>query len=319
MTSCANCGRELASARFCPECGHPVGEPAPPPGPTTLEQTAERSAVPADDWRSTTAERPAVRAPLPPPPSGHDQPRYPLFADQVAPAATPTGGGRPRMLDHGWLPWAVAALALVLVAGLGFLLLGGGDDEPAVAGRPTRTSGSATDPDRDSANQEPGAPQDVAHLATASAPRTAPPNQDLDGNQVRYEARNLLDGVDETCWRMPGDGTGQEITIRLDQPTTLRKVGLINGYAKVATDGAGRTLDWYRGDRRIRRVEWVFDDGTTIGQRFTDTSDMQTMDIDPVTTSTVLIRLVEVTRPGHGRAARNYTPISDVTLVGTPG
>src|SRR6478752_3413388 len=103
--------------------------------------------------------------PPPPPVAGApgDGPRFPLFADQVdappaaapaaapvptpapTPAPTPVHGAptTPTPGEHShrapgdgsgarpWLPWAVGALVLVLVAGLGFWLLAGRDDSPA--------------------------------------------------------------------------------------------------------------------------------------------------------------------------------------------
>jgi hypothetical protein len=135
---------------------------------------------------------------------------------------------------------------------------------------------------------------------------------------VRYEGRNMLDGVAQTCWRMPGDGTGSEIALQLPGPTTISSVGLVNGYAKIARDASGRRLDWYHGNRRLLRIEWVFDDGTTVRQSLDDTRRMQSVDVDPVTTQTVRLRLVEVSRPGSGPAARDNTAISDVSLIGAP-
>ncbi|MGA8246613.1 MAG: hypothetical protein WB797_06885, partial [Nocardioides sp.] len=160
-----------------------------------------------------------------------------------------------------------------------------------------------------------GPAADVAGLAHASAPRHAPAAVDFAGRPVSYVASNMVDGATDTCWRTPGDASGIVLTFRLDQPTVLTKVGLINGYAKTVFPG-GRRFDWYHGDRRVLAVDWVFDDGTTVSQRFSDTPAMQTMRVDPVTTSTVRIRITRVSRPGHGRAARNDTPISEVSLVG---
>ena len=77
------------------------------------------------------------------------------------------------------------------------------------------------------------------------------------------------------------------------------------------------TYDWYRGDRRVLAVEWVFDDGSTVSQQLAQTRAMQTHRVPPVTTSTVQIRITSVSRPGHGPAARNDTAISEVSLVGT--
>ena len=123
----------------------------------------------------------------------------------------------------------------------------------------------------------------------------------------------MVDGVADTCWRMPGDGTGMELTFTLAGPTELTEVGLINGYAK----RAGK-LDWYAGNRRVRSVEWVFDDGTVVPQSLSESRNLQTLQIDPITTSTVVLRLVSVSAPGQGPSARNFTPISEVSLYGTP-
>ena len=153
----------------------------------------------------------------------------------------------------------------------------------------------------------------MARFADPSAPITAKPNLDTQGNMVRYAASNMVDGVAETCWRMPGDGTGTELTFTLAGPTELTEVGLINGYAK----RAGK-LDWYAGNRRVLSVEWVFDDGTVVPQSLSESRNLQTLQIDPETTSTVVLRLVSVSAPGQGPSARNFTPISDVNLFGTP-
>jgi hypothetical protein len=146
-------------------------------------------------------------------------------------------------------------------------------------------------------------------------PATAPPNQDVDGHPVTYGAHHLLDRVPETCWRMPGDGTGAEITVTLARPARLRSVGIVNGYAKEAVDAQGDTVDWYHGNRRVLAVEWVFDDGTTASQTLRDTTAVQSVDVD-VTTRTVTLRLLDVSPPGTGPARRDYTAISELTLVG---
>ena len=92
---------------------------------------------------------------------------------------------------------------------------------------------------------------------------------------------------------------------------------MINGYAKTAQDAQGRELDWYHGNRRVLSVEWVFDDGTTVVQDLDDTTDLQSVDVD-VTTTTITVRLLEVSAPGNGPAARDYTAISELSLRRTP-
>jgi hypothetical protein len=127
-----------------------------------------------------------------------------------------------------------------------------------------------------------------------------------------------VDGALDTCWRMAGDATGTVLTFELDQPTTLSRVGLVNGYAKTAFSG-GRRFDWYAGNRRVVSVDWIFDDGSSVSQSFSGSRAMQTEPIDPVTTATVRLEITAVSPPGHGRAARDDTAISEVTLVGSPG
>ena len=286
MRNCSICGHDLGTGRFCTSC-HPAGPPPPP-------------------RRST---------PPPPPPGSVPPPvpRYPLYADEVGDAAPvdedatrldlpvvplvePPQPGQPPRDRRPWPAWLAAGVVLVLVLGIGAAWLGRGDERPG--------SGSA---------HAAGQGRDLTSRATVEVPATAPPNQDAGGNPVEYAAANMLDGVPETCWRMPGDGSGGEITITLPRETVLRRVGLVNGYAKAARDAQGNKLDWYHGNRRVLSVEWVFDDGTTLAQDLRDTTALQTIDVD-VTTTTVTLRLVSVSDPGIGAAARDYTAISDLSL-----
>jgi hypothetical protein len=222
------------------------------------------------------------------------------------------------------MAWVAGAVALILVGGLGaWLLFGGDDSEPNLVVSDQQNQPSKPDPQDKPAKPKkkpgsPGEPGDVASQATATVPATAEPGTDFDGNVVQYEAPNMLDGVPATCWRMPGDGSGETITLALAEETELTRVGLINGYAKTDTDASGRTLDWYAGNRRILSVEWVFDDGSVVTQDLGETRELQTLEIDPVTTSTVELRMTTVTPPGPGPSRRDYTAISELALVGAP-
>lgn len=328
MSTCVNCGHELGVGRFCTNCGHPV------------------DALP--DWRTDTAVRPPAAAPvppLPPPPTSPPptpaagsvppKPRFPLFADEVDGAPGPVAYGSPppppapapapsaHRRRASWGPWVAVATVLVLVAALGVWLLTDDDGEPKATdpGRDTTPSASRSpskSPPKTPTRSPSGDPVpagDITADSTAEVPATAPANQDVEGNRVDFEAANMVDGVPETCWRMEGDGTGEEITITLPGETVVSSVGLVNGYAKTARDAQGRELDWYHGNRRVLSVEWVFDDGTTLSQELDDSTAMQTIDAEDVTTSTITLRLVSVSEPGTGRASRDNTAISDLSII----
>jgi hypothetical protein len=326
MPVCAQCGHEFDLGRFCTNCGHPVDAPVDEGLDLWRTDTTERPAHPA---RAPVRDE-AAPAPAPAPTDPDATTRYPLFADQVTTPQRPEAthshrAGRP------WLPWVAGAVAMLLVAGLGAWLLFGGDDSDAdlVAGEPRSDSGKEPSrqekPGKQQKNKNAppprnaaGKPTDVSAQATAVVPATATPSTDFDGNVVLYEARNMLDGVPATTWRMPGDGAGETISLDLADETKLTRVGLINGYAKTGTTASGGALDWYAGNRRILSVAWVFDDGSQVTQELTETRKLQTVDIDPVTTSSVQLRLVTVSPPGQGPSRRDYTAISDVALVGSP-
>ena len=356
MTSCASCGHQLGVGRFCTNCGAPVessssvGAPAasvPTTGAPTVSVPAA-GAVAGDDWHTDTAERrlsaadprtpPSAVAPPPPP-------RYPLYADEVVAPSAPAVEVAPEVTwgaeatpdpapvedyhvyaeaepqpdyDQGYsyeerrspVLWILAtALVLVLVAaGWWFLVRDNGSDPTASDATPSAKSGESSAPDG----------QDVAGRASAKAPRTAPPNEDVNGDQVSYDASNMLDGVPSTAWRAPGDGSGMTLTFTLRAPTELHQVGMINGYAKSSTDGKNRTFDWYLGNRRIESVVWVFDDGTKVKQSLEETQDLQMVDVDDVLTSKVELKILKVSKPGKGDAARDFTAVSEVSLVGDP-
>ncbi|WP_139981119.1 NADase-type glycan-binding domain-containing protein [Nocardioides litoris] len=107
MDQCARCGHVLGIGRFCVNCGHPRGEAVAPPD-ASPEATAG-----GDDWRTGTAERPAVRdgaatgptvpppvlPPAEPPPAygAPGGPRYPLYADEptLVPGSDAGSGSSP--------------------------------------------------------------------------------------------------------------------------------------------------------------------------------------------------------------------------------
>lgn len=322
-TYCTSCGHELGVGRFCINCGRPVPGRHPEADPP--------------------AGVPTVTAPVVPPPTGQLPPaaRYPLFADApptvvspAVPSAPPAFAPVPLTPEPGprrgvrWLPIIVALVLLAVVAGVGGYLLVSRDDDRATDDRTEQggpvdapTSG-ATDgsqpaqPDSSGSDGPVEAPDagDVVELdedISAEVPAVAPPSRDSEGRPVRFRPANMWDGRPRTAWRMPGDGTGQTLTFDLGAEVVLTDVGLVNGYAKV--DGPN---DWYDANRRIRKVQWEFDDGTRVTQDLTDVRTLQPTEVGPVRTRTVLLHLIEVSAPAEGPGGRDFTAISEIRLLG---
>ncbi|KRF36258.1 hypothetical protein ASG94_01935 [Nocardioides sp. Soil805] len=227
-------------------------------------------------------------------------------------ATSATPGPAPRPLRPPWLLAVVGAVLALLLLVVLVSCLGGDEDAAEPAGTP---GGPSTEGPETAGGQR--RPVDVAPRARIEAPAPAPVTTDLDGSTVGFAADQMVDGVPQTSWRVSGDATGSTITFTLRRPTTLTSVGLVNGYAKTVPDGSS-LVDWYPLNRRITRVLWVFDDGSTVGHDLREVRRLQRVRIDPVTTRTVELRIATVTPPGAGPLGRDYTAISEVVLSGTP-
>jgi len=310
MAYCTHCGHHVEVGRFCTNCG----------------------AAQADLWRTDTAEReltavlePIVLEPVVSDPDVPGPAVRPLYADEAVPVITTRTAVVPGQVDpvtevtqvtqvtsvarivqadevdrrRGHLVVLAGAAAVVLLCAVAWLVGHALSGEPGTSAGPGIPTGS-------------GDVVDLTRGASASAPETARPNLDLTGDMVRYEASNLLDGVPSTAWRMDGDGSGETLTITLPGPSVVTRVGLVNGYAKVDHDGRDRATNWYDRNRRVLEVEWIFDDGTTVVQHLDETRRMQSIEVGPVSTSTIQLKIMIVTRPGD----RDYTAISDVLIEG---
>lgn len=214
---------------------------------------------------------------------------------------------------HAWIAWVLGA---VLLVGLVLVLLDAFGTEGDETGTdPGASESSAPAPDQGS--EVPEAPAGVgkrfemAAGGSVAVPDTAPPTTDFDGNLVAYEATQMNDGNPSTTWRMAGDATGQTVTLALAEPGVVQRVGLVNGYTKQV---AG--VDWYPNNRRILAVTWTFEDGSTLDQTFAERPGVQVLKVPPVLTSTVGITITSVTPPGGGNLGRDYTAISEVSVIG---
>jgi hypothetical protein len=288
MNTCKRCGAELDLGRFCINCGAPV-----------------------DAEASAAVEVPVVYGPA----TTYALPDSPAVAGPRvgAPGRRRSPG---RAAGPGAAVWIFLAIGLLLAILLGSCLAirtGGSNDDkvPSSAGvskTPEPTTPSTTAPTGTDSGR-PGV--DLAAIAKVSAPAPMHPSRDISGHKVSYPASNMLDDDRATAYRISGDGSGTVIRFDLRKERVMTAVGLINGYAKV--DGG---TDWYPRNRRILKVEWRFDDGTVVTQKLVDTPDLQTIQIDPETTQSVELRIIDVSEPGR-RGSKNTTAISDVLLLGS--
>lgn len=276
MDNCARCGADLGVGRFCLNCGHPVGAPVAPGD----ELVGPRAALETDASAGAAYD----------------------LDDDLLPG-------------RSWLAWVGAAVAVLVLLVVLASCLGGGaepasDQQRTTPGATSQETGSAP---QDSPSDEPdlGRKRNLARTAVVTVPATARPTTDLDGEVVDYEAENMLDGDPRTAWRMPGDGTGREVTLRVQPGFAIVEVGLVNGYAKQVGG-----VDWYPNNRRVEAVAWIFDDGSSSRQVLIDQRIPQTRRIVATASREVRLVLESVSEPGDGSLGRDYTAISDVVVVG---
>ncbi len=249
----------------------------------------------------------AAPRPLPPPPDPYPQPfaqpvvqPAPLYDKRppTSPPATPPprNGPRPGVVIGvivGLLVLAVIA-AYVVVA---FVL------------RPADRS--VLDPPRVASSTS--APRVVKPVVSGvRADCTAPPATDDAGARVSYGAANVLDGKSSTAWRCNGTGVGHSLTFTFPAGSTIGSVGVINGYAKTDPKSGAKRYSEYR---RITRVTWTFDDGTTMTQPLADDDQkLQTMAVPPHRTQTLKLTVEASTEPGSNSSTRDAVLISSVVF-----
>lgn len=132
-------------------------------------------------------------------------------------------------------------------------------------------------------------------------------------NQTTFEPTNALDGVLDTAWRVPGDGRQAFLLIEFQTPLVLTEIQIVPGYAKIdPCDGTNRFFQ----NRRVRQVEITFSDGVSVPGEFRDSTDFQSVLFEPHLTEWVRITVLETYTQPAGSAGRDFTPISEVRLVG---
>lgn len=205
----------------------------------------------------------------------------------------------------------LAVVALLVVACAGIAAGVGLSRRPAPVsggGRPVASVPAA--PDSAAPTDPAAAPPPVPSTAVATC--QAPAATDDAGRRVSYPPASLVDGDKDTAWRCAGSSVGQSVEFTFPAPTTVTRVALINGYAKIdPTSGAHRYLEY----RRVTQVTWTFSSGAAFTQTLADRNEApQSMGIGPQQTSRVTLTVDAVTGPGSKLATRDAVLISEASF-----
>jgi serine/threonine protein kinase, bacterial len=149
-----------------------------------------------------------------------------------------------------------------------------------------------------------------------SASSTAAPGLDAQQNPVRYDPQNAVDGRPDTTWRVAGDGVGQWLQLVFASEASVTSIGLIPGYDKVdPIDGTDRFFQ----NRIVKLARFEFSDGTVVRASFSRDRTMQIVPVGGVRTRSVRIVIEETyPPPPTDQGGRDFTPISEVQVQGTP-
>lgn len=270
------------------------------------------------------------------PDPGEDPPPQPTFvapgtaagaaaagAADAATAFVPDEQEPERRRKGGWLvAIIVGALALVailiVIVVLVFRSLGGPPGTMPYQGASASSPASSGGQQKNEPTGPPTYDGNVAPIAAtgASAKCVAGDAEDGAGNTVTYVPGNVTDEDPATAWRCDGDGVNQSISVQLPKDSTVARVGLINGYAKVDPKSHEQRYPEYR---RITKVRWTFSNGATFDQQLSDgVQAVQHMNI-PLQKGVdgVRVTIVSSTDPGQSDSSRDAVLISTIQ-VGKP-
>lgn len=126
-----------------------------------------------------------------------------------------------------------------------------------------------------------------------------------DGNNT-YGAYNLIDEDNSTAWveGVNDAGIGQRIIFKADFPQTVKHIQILNGYCK--------SRDLYQKNNRVKTINIIFSDGTTIRKSLKDVyAEYQLLVFDsPVVCDELSIEIQEV----YTGSKYNDTCISEILI-----
>jgi hypothetical protein len=303
------------------------------PSPTPLAERAAPARPVPTERPAPTSEPPRRRDPLP----------RRVAADPIA--LIEPEPARPRRMRVGLAAASIIGAGTLAIGALVITRSGSGDGErPALAAPEFSAPGASapngpattpavTAPTITSTGAAPVIPSSAPGAVTPANPVTPPASTvdddsarpvvrsvsvsavrdgstDACGTPTSYQPELATDGSNDTAWMVPGDGSGQSITMHLAGPSTVRSVGLVPGYDKFDPCLGTERFEQFR---RITSVRWTFDDGTSIDQVIDPVPAMASLRLPtPQVTSSVQMTVLDTTAPGDERL--DHTAVSEIAI-----
>jgi hypothetical protein len=126
-------------------------------------------------------------------------------------------------------------------------------------------------------------------------------------NKFLYDIDNIFDDDDNTAWveGVEGDGIGEWIQFDFDSEYKINRIDLISGYYK--------SVSIFKDNNRIKNLELLFSDSSTINLTFKDKTDWQQIEIEPHVTKSIKFIIKDV----YKGSKYEYTCISEMRLWGS--
>jgi len=147
--------------------------------------------------------------------------------------------------------------------------------------------------------------RDLSTSAVISASSILPP----DVSYVNYLPQNLVDNDFTTCWAegKPGYGLNEWVRFQFPAEVTVTRLSVIPGYLKMSNN-----KDRWLQNGRLKTVEIVFDDGTSILHTFADQKTYQDVRLEkPKKTRSVTVIIKDVY---PGQSGPNWTLAEDTSV-----
>jgi hypothetical protein len=144
------------------------------------------------------------------------------------------------------------------------------------------------------ATQPPCEGEEALTEPTASAGSAITPDA-ISSSSPDSEPQLAFDGTLDTAWQVSGDGVGEFILLEFDEGVTIQDIQMVPGFDATDPESGANLFTQYR---RVRSVRLEFSDGSSTEATLASFATFQSVLMNPVTTSSVKMTILETTEPG---------------------